>query len=110
MTVAERPDGLYDFVHRFVRSKAEIDALEGEAMAATRPDGMLWISYPKRSSKVPTDVTRDAGWEAVEGAGWLGVRQVAVDAVWSALRFRPVGSIPRWTRGGMGDRTPTGDG
>jgi hypothetical protein len=96
--VATEPDGAFDVVHLFVRAKAEIDQLAPVAMAATKPAGRLWISYPKRSARVPTDVTRDVGWEAVDAAGWLGVAQISIDDVWSALRFRPEADIPRLTR------------
>lgn len=93
--VAEKPGGEFDVVHLFVRDTAEIDRLALAAIAATKPDGVLWISYPKRSSKVPTDVTRDVGWDAVTGAGWAGVAQVSVDETWSALRFKPEATVRR---------------
>lgn len=96
--LATAPNGPFDLVHLFVREKAEIDRFASIAMAATKPGGTLRISYPKRSPKVPTDVTRDVGWEAVDTAGWLGVAQISIDEVWSALRFRPAADIPRLTR------------
>ncbi len=48
----------------------------------------LWVAYPKTTSGVKTDLTRDAGWEVLEKAGRSAVTQVAVDETWSALRFR----------------------
>jgi hypothetical protein len=51
------------------------------------PAASLWIAYPKTTSGVMTDLTRDAGWGPVERAGFGGVAQVAVDETWSALRF-----------------------
>ncbi len=63
------------------------------AVSAVKHDGLLWISYPKRSSKVETDITRDVGWEAVTQAGLRAVTQVSINDVWSALRFRPVDRI-----------------
>jgi len=53
----------------------------------------LWISYPKRSSKVETDITRDVGWDVVYKAGLEGVTQIAIDDTWSALRFRPADRV-----------------
>jgi hypothetical protein len=93
--VAEEPGGPADVVHLFVSYKAEVDAHAPAAMEATRPGGVLWASYPKRSAKVATDLTRDEGWEAFAEAGWRPVTQVAVDDVWSALRFRPVADVGR---------------
>lgn len=50
---------------------------------------MLWLAYAKGSSKVKTDVNRDKLWAAVLPLGWQPVRQIALDEVWSALRFKP---------------------
>jgi predicted transport protein len=47
------------------------------------------MSYPKTSSGIKTDLTRDVGWKIVEDAGWRGIAQVAIDETWSATRFRP---------------------
>lgn len=58
------------------------------AAAAEEPSGLAWAAYPKRSSGVETDITRDRGWDALRDAGLRPVRQVAIDDTWSALRFR----------------------
>ena len=63
------------------------------AHAALEPGGLFWISYPKGSSKVPTDLNRDVFWEALEHLGVRPVTQVSVDEVWSALRFRPFAEV-----------------
>jgi hypothetical protein len=91
--VADGPGGPADVVHLCVSRKAEVDAHAPAAMAAARPGGVLWASYPKRSAKVATDLTRDHGWEAFAQAGWRPVTQVSVDDVWSALRFRPLAEV-----------------
>ncbi len=78
-----------DFVHLFVRSIAELEELAPEAVRAVKPDGIFWISYPKVSSGVQTDITREAGWKVMSSYGMRPVAQVAIDGVWSALRFRP---------------------
>jgi hypothetical protein len=91
--VAAGPGDAADVVHLFVSQKDEVDAHAPAAMAATRPGGVLWASYPKRSAKVVTDLTRDHGWEAFAEAGWRPVTQVSIDQVWSALRFRPLAEV-----------------
>lgn len=91
------PEGC-DVVQAFVRDRASLASLAPRAIAALRPDGLLWFAYPKRTSGVATDIHRDAGWEPVTEAGWDGVRQIAIDAVWSALRFRPASEIKRTRR------------
>ncbi|HLT31084.1 MAG TPA: YdeI/OmpD-associated family protein [Myxococcaceae bacterium] len=49
----------------------------------------LWIAYPKRTSGVKTDLTRDRGWEPVEALGLGPIQQVSIDDTWSGLRFKP---------------------
>lgn len=87
--VRELPEGDFDFVHLFVQDSSEFSNLGLPAIEAVRYDGLLWISYPKRSSKVETDLTRDVMWELVADTGLRPVAQVSIDPVWSALRFRP---------------------
>jgi hypothetical protein len=57
------------------------------------PDGLLWVAYPKGGAKIKTDVNRDRLWDALTGTGWRPVRQVALDDVWSAMRFRPADRV-----------------
>ena len=83
-------DGEFDFVHLFVRNTAELERLGPVAIEAMKYDGLLWLSYPKRSSKVETDLTRDKGWDIVTGAGLRPVTQISVNDIWSALRWRPI--------------------
>ena len=47
-----------------------------------------WIAFPKRTSKIPTDLGRDHGWDQLIEANWIAVRQVSLNEKWSALRFR----------------------
>jgi hypothetical protein len=89
ITVAETLDGPFDLGLVFVREKAAVDRLVPLAIAALTPGGVLWLAYPKKSGKAKTDITRDVGWEAVYAMGWRPVTQIALDEVWSALRFRP---------------------
>jgi predicted transport protein len=89
VTVSEQARGRFDLVHLFVSSSTELARLGPVAMNAVKPDGLLWISYPKTTSGVKTDLTRDAGWKIIEDAGWRGIAQVAIDETWSATRFRP---------------------
>lgn len=84
-----------DCVLLFVENKAAVEAQAARAIAAVRPGGMLWIAYPKQTGAITTDISRDVGWDAVSAAGWAGVRQVAIDDTWSALRFRPQAEIKR---------------
>jgi hypothetical protein len=95
------PDGPAPFILAFVDRIAAV----GPAAAAVLPrypaaGGLLWFAYPKRTGAIRTDLSRDRGWEALTEAGLLPVAQVALDATWSALRFRRREEIPRLTRKG----------
>ena len=93
MVAEEVPGGKYGFVHLFVKDQAELEKFGPSALESVEYDGILWISYPKKSSKVKTDLTRDVGWDFVARAGLKPVTQVSVDEIWSALRYRPVERI-----------------
>ena len=54
-----------------------------------KPDGLFWLSYPKKTSTIAADLSRVEGWDVLDAAGWRPVSQIAIDATWSALRFRP---------------------
>ena len=92
-TIETSCEGPFDLVHLFVKDSAEYAKLGPTAFDAVTYDGLLWISYPKRSSKVPTDLTRDVLWKLTKGTGLRPVTQVSIDAVWSAMRFRPVDKV-----------------
>jgi len=77
-----------DAVLAFVRTRADLDTLAAPAIEAALGDRLAWIAYPK-AGKLGTDLNRDILREALEAKGVQPVRQVAVDEVWSALRFRP---------------------
>jgi len=82
-----------DAVLLFVQSLEEATGQAPGAMHSVPPGGLMWIAYPKGTSKVKTDVNRDRLWEALVPTGWRPVRQVALDDVWSAIRFRPAHEV-----------------
>lgn len=98
--VSIRPEGAFDVVQLFARNKAELEAHAPAALAALGPKGILWISYPKGSSKKQTDLTRDAGWDILAAAGLDIVAQVSIDDTWSAGRFKAAETVKRSGRSG----------
>jgi hypothetical protein len=86
-------EGTFDFVQVFAKDRATLERHLKAAHAALEPGGLFWISDPKGSSKVLTDLNRDVFWGALEHLGVRPVTQVAVDEVWSALRFRPFAEV-----------------
>jgi hypothetical protein len=83
----------------FCITQAELDAASRVLAATTVDDPVLWVAYPKQSSKqYRCEFNRDSGWTVLGEAGFEGVRQVAIDADWSALRFRRVQHVKTLTR------------
>lgn len=72
----------------FVKTLADVDAKAAPAVDAARADRIAWIAYPK-AGQLGTDLNRDVLWKRLLPEGIQGVRQVALDDVWSAIRFRP---------------------
>jgi len=77
----------------FVNSLAEVEQIVPPTLETSHPDTLAWVAYPKGSSGVETDVNRDRLWAALKNTGWRPVRQIAVDDIWSALRFRPAEQV-----------------
>jgi hypothetical protein len=88
VAVTDEAGGRFDAVQYFARNSGELLALLPQAAAALKPGGMLWISYPKKSAEIETDLGREEVWIPLVEEGWQAVRQVAVDDVWSAVRFK----------------------
>lgn len=87
------------FALGFARSQAELDAVSRVLIRAAGADCVLWVAYPKATSKrYRCDFNRDSGWRVLGAAGYEPVRQVAIDADWSALRFRKLERIKAFTR------------
>jgi hypothetical protein len=91
--VASKGKGPFDLVYLFAANQAELNRFAPKAVKAVKPLGHLWIAYPKKTSKLNTDLSRDVGWDTVHAAGWTGVAICAVDDTWSALRLRPVEDV-----------------
>ena len=76
-----------DYIHFFTKEKTELLAQIGTLKSAIKKDGLLWISWPKKASKVPTDVTEALVRETGLNAGLVDVKICAVDEIWSGLKF-----------------------
>lgn len=88
-----------EFLLAFVTKQSEVNSLSKKASSRLVDDGLLWLAYPKGSSKKYTcDFNRDTGWDELGKLGFEPVRQVAIDEDWTALRFRRVTHIKKMTR------------
>ncbi len=81
--------GQFDFILCFVTTKLQAEQMAPSLKAAMKPGAILWLSYPKGKS-MPTDLNRDVLFAAMKAHGLQAVSNVAIDEVWSALRFKVV--------------------
>jgi hypothetical protein len=77
-----------DVVVLFVRDRAELDLLLPDAVAAIRPEAILWLAYPKLTSSMPGDLNRDRIHTVCLAMGLKTVSQIALDHDWSAMRLK----------------------
>jgi hypothetical protein len=87
--VSETLTGTFDWIQLFVRNRAELEGAAPQAVAALQPESLLWVSFPKGSSKIQTDLTRDTGWDTLQRGDLKWVTLVSVDPTWSAFALRP---------------------
>jgi hypothetical protein len=80
--------GKFHLVHLFVKDSSQLEKMFPRSLGALNKEGVLWVSYPKKSSKILTDLTRDQGWEVTSKLGQRPVSMISVDDTWSAVRFR----------------------
>src|SRR3954463_6692175 len=66
VTVSDSLPGPYDFVQLFARVKLDIEKIAQKLVKSASPNGLLWITYPKKTSGVPSDLSREIVWAAME--------------------------------------------
>lgn len=85
--LSSRLRGSIDLWHLFTRSRQELTRRLPEILRELKPDGMIWVSWPKRASRVPTDITEDTIREVALPLGLVDVKVCAVDETWSGLKL-----------------------
>jgi predicted SnoaL-like aldol condensation-catalyzing enzyme len=91
--VSQNVGGTHEFVQFFATKKADITKSAKKLLHSAAPGALVWITYPKKTSGVESDLSREEVWAAMQGTGWRPVAQIAIDEVWSALRFRPIQDV-----------------
>jgi hypothetical protein len=86
--VTDQVEGTLDFALLFAHNQEELRRHVPEVLPHLKEDALLWIAYPKKSSKIKSDISRDSGWEVLKEAGYDGVSLVSIDETWSAFRCR----------------------
>jgi hypothetical protein len=102
LIVSSTAAGTYPFVQIFATRLFEITKFARRVSNHAAPNALVWISYPKKTSKMAGNLSRDVIREAMNGAGWRAVSIVAIDEIWSALRFRPTGQVGSRLKRGLG--------
>jgi hypothetical protein len=80
----------FNQVHWFVMNKAQIEREMSRVMKIVKPGIIVWVYYPKGSSKIQTDLTRDKGWDCLlkEGDKLTWISLISFDSIWSVFGFR----------------------
>jgi hypothetical protein len=86
VTVRSRASGTADVIVSFHTERADLERRVPKLLAVLDVDGGLWIAWPKKSSKVPTDITEDTVREVFLPLGLVDNKVCAIDDVWSGLR------------------------
>ena len=81
--------GPFDWLQIFVRSSSELKSIAPRLKAALEPAALLWITFPKGSSGIQTDLTRNKGWESLQALDLKWINLVSVNETWSAFALRP---------------------
>ena len=77
----------YDLIHGFTASRAVLEIAARPLLDSIDRDGSIWISWPKKASKVPTDITEDVIRDVVLPIGLVDVKVAAVNEIWSGLKL-----------------------
>jgi len=83
----DRIDARTDLLHLFESSRARLEKSLRSALAKMKPDAAIWVSWPKKASKVPTDITEDTIRAIALPMGLVDIKVCAVDEVWSGLKL-----------------------
>ena len=88
LQLLDQPEAPIDAAHIFVTLRAEMEAKLAALRPLLAPAGFIWVSWPKKASKMPTDITEDAIREVIlPDTDLVDVKVCAVDATWSGLKL-----------------------
>ena len=81
------PEGKIEMAHLFVARRDELVKLLSTLRAVLVPDGVIWVSWPKKAAKIPTEVTEDTIRAEAFPLGLVDIKVCAVDETWSGLKL-----------------------
>lgn len=87
VSVSARVKGSVDIVHLFATKRSDLDRQLGDLMERIAPNGMIWVSWPKKAAKVATDITEDTVRDVALPLGLVDIKVCAVSEIWSGLKL-----------------------
>ena len=88
-----------EFALVFAVSQQQLKCILADVIPTLQPDAKLWIAYPKLTSKIASDLSREANWDFIDGYGFESVRMISLDNVWTAVRFKKPEADEKKTQG-----------
>ena len=88
VSLAGKASGQVDLIQIFLSSRKELESQLPSIKPLLKPQGLLWVTYPKEASKMKADINRDIIREFAETIGLKTVAQISIDETWSALRLK----------------------
>jgi hypothetical protein len=82
-----KPSNTTDLAHVFTSKRRELEKTLRALRSALNPDAAIWVSWPKRTSRVPTDITEDVIRDVALPMGFVDIKVCAVDETWSGLKL-----------------------
>jgi hypothetical protein len=92
-----------DFALVFAINEQQLGNIVREVVPALQRDAKFWVAYPKIGSKIATTLYRDCSWDCIIREGYEVVRQVAIDHVWTAIRFRKSDAVTALAKAAVRD-------
>jgi len=86
-TLIDAPKGTVDFIHIFASQSAELQARLKSAKPRLKDNGMVWVSWPKKSSDLPSEIGKFDVMRAGQSIGLVDVKVAAIDEDWSGHKF-----------------------
>jgi hypothetical protein len=87
VTFVSKPSNTTDVAHVFTSKRRELEKTLRSLRKALKPDAVIWVSWPKQASKLPTDLTEDVIREVALPMGLVDIKVCAVDETWSGLKL-----------------------
>ena len=87
VTFVTKPSNTTDVAHVFASKRRDLEKTLRSLRSTLKPDAAVWVSWPKKSSKMPTDITEDVIREVTLPMGFVDIKVCAVDDTWSGLKL-----------------------